>query len=153
MEEQRQTEEPKIKKAKVVKVSAQRKEQFRDIVSNVFAAEHTDNINYPDLIEKINRKVYELQIALIWFNAQSYSYNWLHHKKRSLGLWKVQRWWSQDVPYWDGGTECGHGCRWSSLPNLEKFTFLTKKTTQQLHLEKISQQKTSYIIHCLQFCE
>ena len=58
MEEQRQTEEPKIKKAKVVKVSAQRKEQFRDIVSNVFAAEHTDNINYPDLIQKINRKVY-----------------------------------------------------------------------------------------------
>ena len=73
MEEQRQTEEPKIKKAKVVKVSAQRKEQFRDIVSNVFAAEHTDNINYPDLIEKINRKVYELQIALILFNAKCYS--------------------------------------------------------------------------------
>ena len=57
MEEQKQTEEPKIKKAKVVKVSAARKAQFREILSNVFAGAHTDTINYPDLIDKINRRV------------------------------------------------------------------------------------------------
>ena len=57
MEEQKQTEEPKIKKAKVVKVSAARNSQFREIVSNVFASAHTDTINYPDLIDKINRRV------------------------------------------------------------------------------------------------
>ena len=55
MEEQQQREEPKIKKTKQVTVSTGRKNQFKEILANVFAAAHTDTIDYADLIGKINR--------------------------------------------------------------------------------------------------
>ena len=55
MEEQKKREEPKIKKTKTVTVSTGRKNQFKEILANVFAAAHTDTIDYPDLIGKINR--------------------------------------------------------------------------------------------------
>jgi len=54
MEEQKKREEPKIKKTKTVTVSTGRKNQFKEILANVFAAAHTDTIDYPDLIGKIN---------------------------------------------------------------------------------------------------
>ena len=66
MEEQQQREEPKIKKTKQVTVSTGRKNQFKEILANVFAAAHTDTIDYADLIGKINR---------YWINKKNLNLN------------------------------------------------------------------------------